>query len=250
MFDPGGSNSCSMMARADGSAWDSSTGWAGLGISTTVSASKYCYRIESTVLASAVPRTAGWHKLSWDYTSGTNVVLSIDDTNVVTANNTAAFQTIAFGDWWGDGVVANGFFDDVLIAPQPTNNDTDHNGLDDTWETLYFGHLLGAPGAALDADADGLSNQAEYQAGTNPTDSKSYLRILAASTAPGNDSFQLTFASVPGRAYDLQSAAALASPVWSDTQTNLVASGGETTLVVPSSIHVSTAFFRLRLRTP
>ena len=45
--------------------------------------------------------------------------------------------------------------------------DTDSDGLPDAWEILKFGNI-GAQTGASDADADGLSNQAEYQLGTNP----------------------------------------------------------------------------------
>lgn len=46
-------------------------------------------------------------------------------------------------------------------------NDTDSDGLVDTWETLYFGNL--AQTAAGNPDADGLTNLQEQTAGTNPT---------------------------------------------------------------------------------
>jgi hypothetical protein len=45
--------------------------------------------------------------------------------------------------------------------------DTDSDGLPDAWEILKFAGI-GAQTGAGDAEADGLSNQAEYQLGTNP----------------------------------------------------------------------------------
>jgi hypothetical protein len=45
--------------------------------------------------------------------------------------------------------------------------DTDNDGLDDNWETSYFGNL--AQTAAGDPDGDGDSNLAEFNAGTDPT---------------------------------------------------------------------------------
>lgn len=44
--------------------------------------------------------------------------------------------------------------------------DTDGDGLQDDWETVWFGGLY--PGAADDADADGVSNIDEQRNGTAP----------------------------------------------------------------------------------
>lgn len=45
--------------------------------------------------------------------------------------------------------------------------DSDNDGLPDAWEMLYFHNLTSATGA-MDSDGDGISNAAEYRAGTNP----------------------------------------------------------------------------------
>jgi len=47
-----------------------------------------------------------------------------------------------------------------------TPTDTDGNGLSDTWEQIYFGHIAVDPNA--DPDGDGLSNLQEYKYHTNP----------------------------------------------------------------------------------
>jgi hypothetical protein len=49
--------------------------------------------------------------------------------------------------------------------------DTDHNGLPDAWEYMFFGHIGVDPNA--DPDKDGESNLSEFHAGTNPTDPNS-----------------------------------------------------------------------------
>ncbi|MFL6589155.1 MAG: RCC1 domain-containing protein, partial [Chthoniobacterales bacterium] len=46
--------------------------------------------------------------------------------------------------------------------------DSNHNGMDDRWEIHFFGNLDQAGDA--DFDGDGISNQAEYLRGTDPTD--------------------------------------------------------------------------------
>lgn len=86
-----------------------------LGACTTVSATKYAYRIGSTWTATAVNRTTGWHELKFDYTSGTNVKLSIDGTLVHTSTSIASFNHITLGDAWADGNSGNVYFDDLLV---------------------------------------------------------------------------------------------------------------------------------------
>jgi hypothetical protein len=58
---------------------------------------------------------------------------------------------------------------DTVVVIDP--NDTDGNGLLDTWEMTHFGHLGVNPNA--DPDGDGLTNLQEYQNGTDPNDSDS-----------------------------------------------------------------------------
>ncbi len=53
------------------------------------------------------------------------------------------------------------------VTDDDTTDDTDGDGLDDTWETTYFGGL-GQDGTS-DYDSDGLTNEQEETAGTDPT---------------------------------------------------------------------------------
>ena len=63
--------------------------------------------------------------------------------------------------------------DEISVAASPTNAaiwpDTDTDGMCDAWETAR-GLNVGANDAAADADADGSTNVAEFQAGTDPQD--------------------------------------------------------------------------------
>ena len=249
LYDPGDSATREVFARVDNSNWSSSYGWAGLGISTSVSSNKYCYRIETVNYASTVNRTPGWHRLNWNFTSGTNVVLSVDGTVVIATNNTTSFRTIAFGDWWA-GIGTTGiYFDDLLIAPQVSiaSNDTDHDGMDDTWERLYFNNSLATAQAGTDFDGDGFPDAAEYLAGTNPLDANSRLRITQA-VVPTGSHLQLAFQSVPGRVYDLESTTNLFAPIWTPLQTNIVADSALTNLVLSRDGRVGSWYFRVRLR--
>jgi alpha-D-xyloside xylohydrolase len=72
------------------------------------------------------------------------------------------------------------------------------DGISDSWRQTWFGSTgTNAFSCALcDPDGDGMTNLQEYQAGTNPQDANSVLRIL--SLANGN---LLTWSSVSNRTY-------------------------------------------------
>ena len=63
--------------------------------------------------------------------------------------------------------------------------DTDGNGLPDTWELHYFGHLGVLPGA--DADGDGFTNAEEWLRGTHPALVTSAEQRPALAIVSGND---------------------------------------------------------------
>ncbi len=89
--------------------------------------------------------------------------------------------------------------------------DTDQDGLPDVWESAYEP----APGSgvdpALDSDGDGMSNGAEYLAGTDPTNALSYLKIEFAGR-PGPAAVQ--FAAVSNKTYSVEYCDALGTAPW------------------------------------
>jgi hypothetical protein len=90
--------------------------------------------------------------------------------------------------------------------------DSDGDGIPDNWMMQYFGHATELASdlsrAQDDADGDGLSNLAEYLAGTNPRDAHSYLSITGIGLG-GTNGVQITWGSAPNRLYSLQRAAAV-----------------------------------------
>jgi hypothetical protein len=88
--------------------------------------------------------------------------------------------------------------------------DSDSDGIPDAWETAngldrFFNN------AAADEDGDGLSNRQEYLSGTDPLDPRSSLRIEASRTENG---VRLSFQTVAGRSYTLESQTATQGGPW------------------------------------
>jgi hypothetical protein len=103
------------------------------------------------------------------------------------------------------GGAASGF---VRIVTLP---DADSDGLPDAWETAYALDPGSAADRMLDGDADGMRNWEEYEAGTDPTNPFSYLRIDSRSV---QNQMQLNFGAVSNRTYQVLFAETLADPLW------------------------------------
>src|SRR6185295_1994441 len=86
--------------------------------------------------------------------------------------------------------------------------DSNANGIPDNWESDYFGSPTGADRDA-DSDGDGMSNRAEYLAGTNPTNAASYLKI-----EQGPGAATVSVAAVSNRTYTVQFTDGLGTGVW------------------------------------
>jgi hypothetical protein len=84
--------------------------------------------------------------------------------------------------------------------------DSDGDGLPDWWEKLYFNDARIAEPSA-DADGDGMSNLAEFMAGSNPTDPNSTFRItdMQFVRQSNGSSVTLRWASFAGSTYSIWS---------------------------------------------
>ena len=90
--------------------------------------------------------------------------------------------------------------------------DSDHDGMPDSWETLYGFDPADPADAQIDSDGDGVENWKEYVAGTNPRDPTSYLKISRLDKNPAQAT--VTFNAVSNRNYSVQFSDALGPP-WS-----------------------------------
>jgi hypothetical protein len=93
------------------------------------------------------------------------------------------------------------------FAPITTLADADADGIPDSWETAY-----GLSDPLADADGDGLLNREEYQAGTDPTNNVSTLRINTVSWTAG--ALRMEFQAASNKTYALQYKSSLDDPAW------------------------------------
>jgi spore coat protein H len=100
-----------------------------------------------------------------------------------------------------DGGLEFTFFP-ALSTPGALNfTDTDQDGQPDYWEMAVGLDPAWAGDAALDADGDGLSNLAEYVAGSDPRDPRQLLRLDPPRLVQGQ--LQLRFEATTNRSYSV-----------------------------------------------
>lgn len=146
---------------------------------------------------------------------GTNVFLNVDD----------GFQH-----------VGNGSLFTVIELPLA---DTNSNTLPDAWERQYFGGLVNP---LADADGDGFLNRDELQAGTNPTNSASVLRVLSINTASNT----VTFPTVFGKRYRLQTSQTIPATNWIESSSIILGTGEN--MAVPMEFFGSAPrYFRVQM---
>ena len=101
--------------------------------------------------------------------------------------------------------------------------------------------------ASADADEDGVSNLAEYLAGTDPRNAQSLFRILGATNAPAG--MTVRFNSVTNRFYTLQYRDSAGAGTWTNvvSQIDLPGNGGVLLLNDPDPV-VQTRYYRVSVR--
>ncbi|MES2982476.1 MAG: IPT/TIG domain-containing protein [Verrucomicrobiota bacterium] len=124
-------------------------------------------------------------------------------------------------------------FDSCVITVNPgvMAVDTDSDGMEDGWEITHFGGL-GASNGTADGDGDGFTDQQEYRCGTDPTDSKSALKIASTNTISTTE-MVLTFHAVAGKTYKLMASPNLTVSSWQPIQTGIIGVSPTTSVSVP-----------------
>lgn len=112
---------------------------------------------------------------------------------------------------------ANGFLEILPIVP-----DNNFDGLDDRFQRQYFPLFTATNAApAADPDHDGMSNQSEFIAGTNPTNAASLLKLQ--STTQTTNGTTIKWQSVVGKKYQVSSRLQFTNTSWVNIGTNVIA---------------------------
>ena len=122
--------------------------------------------------------------------------------------------------------------------------DSNGNGMDDNWEMAYF-HNLSRTGKD-DFDGDGMSDYAEYKAGTNPTDPQSRFAFLSVGPDPLGG-VAVRWSSAALHQYTVQRSGDLLTG-FTNLQVNLDATPGINYFRDATATNRGPCFYRLRVQ--
>lgn len=146
--------------------------------------------------------------------AGVSVRISIASNAVIGMRSLVVTRTNDGAKAW-----ANGFVD--IVSPVPDYN---FDGLDDRFQRQYF-PLFTAPeaGPTTDPDGDGFTNQAEYVAGTSPTNALSLLKLE--SLTQNQTGTTIRWKSVSGKRYQAFGRTQVAGSPWQALGSPVTAAG-------------------------
>src|SRR4030095_10628697 len=117
-------------------------------------------------------------------------------------------------------------------------------GMPDGWETFHGFNPRNSDDAAMDVDRDGASTLAEFQAGTDPHDPESALRLGALQRT--RSGIQIAFNSVFGKVYQVERSPTLVSASWIPVGEPVVGTGG-TLKLLDTALPNGNSFYRIQV---
>ena len=188
---------------------------------------------------------------SWRRNLG-SVVVSTNSgsykTNFITLNTVTALLNLTNNIQSSNFVMRLVVYNDANTAPGVTTTfnvtvleDSDRDGIPNVVEQGLGMDTNNAADASGDLDLDGMSNRAEFIAGTDPTNSLSYLKIETAVT-PGTSSVQ--FGGISNHTYTVQFTDSLGAGAWSKLA-DIAARATNFTLQIPDPTATTNRFYRV-----
>jgi Tol biopolymer transport system component len=147
---------------------------------------------------------------------------------------TIAFHTVA------SDLVPGDYNDKRDVFVVKLGVDTDNDGIDDDWERTYF-NTLSRDGFA-DFDNDGASDRDEFLAGTDPTGSGSFFRVLTVTPLGGN-STRVIWNGNPARNYRVEFKDDLSATAWTPLNAPITWNGTTATVTDSTSTNAQ-RFYR------
>lgn len=120
--------------------------------------------------------------------------------------------------------------------------DANTNGIADGWEIANFGSLSPARTRATDTDGDGLSDYAEFVAGTDPNNPPPPFQLTAELT---NGLVKLSWPTLSNFNYRVRAAASPAAANWLAYSGWLAATGTNKSFILPAPTNGAPTFFRV-----
>jgi hypothetical protein len=145
-------------------------------------------------------------------------------------------------------------FNDANLAysVQSLSGDSIGDGILDTWRAQFFSSFdptgattNSASCATCDPDGDGMNNLQEFLTGTDPTNPVSLFHVTM--VQPSGTDYLVSFTSVLGKVYDVESCTNLVGGVWSVVTNNLTGNDGIIQITDPGATSVPQRFYRARL---
>jgi hypothetical protein len=173
------------------------------------------------------------------------VALSVTISNLPAARYVLRFGDVPYYQTPADVTNTLSSGGTVNFTGKYTFFDVNANGISDSWERNYFSSVSTNRTQLTDTDGDGMTDYAEFIAGTDPNNSNSVLELPPPTPQP-NGSLRFNWPSVPGRAYRLVSSADLVN--WTALADWIRATTTTSSVVLAPPTNDASYFYRLEVR--
>ena len=133
----------------------------------------------------------------------------------------------------------------VVFQGVYTFADANTNGISDAWEQQMFNEVSTNRTQLTDTDGDGMTDYAEFIAGTDPKNTNSVLELMPPASQPDGN-LRFDWPSVPGRAYRLAASTDLVN--WTPLSDWVPATTTTSSVVLAPQTNSASYFYRLEVR--